>query len=353
MNLNIKYNNLLDIINLHFGVYYPLKNFVSKKDFLSIINNYKLENKIFFPLPVYINISTKLFNRNKNIKTIKAFYKSEKVCDLNVKSFYSLNKNKIGQNFFKTRDINHPGFKEFLKSGEYFIDCKIRNFNHKIMNNLNFSYPAKIKSIFKENKVRTIVGFHTRNAPHRAHEWIHNYGLRYCDGLLIHPLIGQFKENEYTEKAILKTNSKLVKKIYNKKNIFFAFFNSYPRYAGPREALFHALVRKNYGCTHFLVGRDHAGVKDFYKKYESQKICLKFQKKLKIKIVIFDEPYLCIGCKNIVNKKCYLCKKATKKLVSGTLIRKRLLKKMNIPSYIMRKEISSILSNKSIISNKS
>ena len=162
-------------------------------------------------------------------------------------------------------------------------------------------------------------------------------------------MIGQFKKNEYTEKAILKTNSKLVKKIYKKKNIFFALFNSYPRYAGPREALFHALVRKNYGCTHFLVGRDHAGAKNFYKKYESQKMCLKFQKKLKIKIISFNEPYLCKGCKNIVNKKCYLCKKVDKKLISGTLIRKHLLKKISIPSYFMRKEISSILNNKSII----
>ena len=142
---------------------------------------------------------------------------------------------------------------------------------------------------------------------------------------------------------------KLINQIYKKKNVFFGLFNSYPRYAGPRESLLHAIVRKNYGCTHFIVGRDHAGVKKYYAKYESQKTCLKYEKYLKIKILSFKEPYLCNHCKKVINKKCPYCNKTSKKFINGTLIRKLLLKKLKIPSTIMRKEISNLLKRNSLI----
>ena len=141
---------------------------------------------------------------------------------------------------------------------------------------------------------------------------------------MIHPLIGQFKKGEFKENVVIKSNYKLVKEIYKKKNIFFALFNSYPRYAGPREALLHAIVRRNYGCTHFLIGRDHAGIGNFYKKYESQKKCLKFKKKLKIKIIPFNEPYLCSKCKIVVNKKCGICKKILLRLLAELQAEKHL-----------------------------
>ena len=148
---------------------------------------------------------------------------------------------------------------------------------------------------------------------------------------------------------MIKSNYKLVKEIYKNKNIFFALFNSYPRYAGPREALLHAIVRRNYGCTHFLVGRDHAGTGNYYKKYDSQKKCLKFKRELKIKIIPFNEPYLCSKCKIVVNKKCTICKKISKRLINGTYIRKNLLKKNKIPEYYMNSKISKILNKNSII----
>jgi len=260
MKLNIEFNNLLDIINLNFGVYYPLNEFVSKENFLSIVKRKRLINNKFFSIPIFINISSVLYDQLKASRTIEAFYKSRKVCNLKIKSFYTLNKIKIGENLFQTKDTNHPGFNRFLSSGDYFIQCKIINFNNKIMKNLNFTYPSKLKSIFLKYKFKTVAGFHTRNVPHRVHEWIHQYGLKKCDGLLVQPIIGQFKKKEYKEKTIIQGNLKLIKEIYKNKNVFFALFNSYPRYAGPREALFHALVRKNYGCTHFMVVRDHAGL---------------------------------------------------------------------------------------------
>ena len=349
MKLNLKYNNFLDLINLQFKVYYPLNGFVSKKDFLSISNKYQLCNKKFFPIPIFIGISSKLYNLYKNQKTLEAYYKSKKICDLKIKSFYKIDKKNVGKLIFKTKDTKHPGFKEFLKSGNYNIECELKKFNKKIMDNLNFSYPKQIKNKFKKRNFKSIVGFHTRNAPHRAHEWIHGYGLKKCDALLIQPMVGQSKKNEYKESVIIKTNLKLINNIYKKKNIIFSIFNSYPRYAGPREALFHALIRKNYGCTHFLVGRDHAGIGNYYKKYQSQEMCKKYEEKIKIKIIGFREPYLCNTCKSIINSKCTICKGKKIQLVKGTYIRNMLNKKLAIPSFYMRKEISKILNKNSII----
>ena len=349
MKLNINHKNLLDIINLHYKSYYPIKSFVSKEDFLSIVNNYRTKKNLFFPMPIYINISKKIYTKIKNSKLIKTIYKSKKVCDLKINSFFQIDKYKIGKKIFQTNDKKHPGLNELLKSGSFFIDCTIIKFNKKIMKNINFDNPQKLKSLFSKKKIKTIAGFHTRNAPHKAHEWIHKYGLKKCNALLIHPLIGQFKKGEFKENVVIKSNYKLVKEIYKKKNIFFALFNSYPRYAGPREALLHAIVRRNYGCTHCLVGRDHAGIGNYYKKYESQNRCLKFQKKLKIKIIAFNEPYLCSKCKIVVNQKCALCNKISKKLINGTYVRKSLLKKSKIPEYYMNSKISKILNKNSII----
>ena len=169
---------------------------------------------------------------------------------------------------FKTNDKKHPGFKHFLNTNEYFIHAKIFDFNKKIMKKINFTNPNYIKNIILKKKIKTIAGFHTRNVPHKGHEWIHSFGLSKCDSLLVQPMIGQFRKNEYKDKFILKTNQYLINNVYKRKNVFFGLYNSYPKYGGPREALLHAIVRRNFGCSHFLIGRDHAGVKNYYKKYE-------------------------------------------------------------------------------------
>jgi sulfate adenylyltransferase len=152
MKLNINHKNLLDIINLHYKSYYPIKSFVSKEDFLSIVNNYRNKNNLFFPMPIYINISEKVYKKIKNSKLIKTIYKSKRVCDLKINSFFQIDKYKIGKKIFQTNDKKHPGLNEFLKSGSFFIDCTIIKFNKKIMKNINFDNPQKLKSLFSKKK---------------------------------------------------------------------------------------------------------------------------------------------------------------------------------------------------------
>ncbi|MDC1148752.1 hypothetical protein OAT00_03690, partial [Pelagibacteraceae bacterium] len=199
----------------------------------------------------------------------------------------------------------------------------------------------------KFKNFKTVAGFHTRNVPHLGHEWIHRYALNSCEALFIQPLVGQYKNREYKDSVIIKTNKFLSKK--NSK-IFFSTLNSYPRYAGPREAILHAIIRKNFGCTHFIVGRDHAGYKNFYDKYASQKLCKKFEKKIKIIILKLNSPGICKDCKIIASRVCSNCKSVKLQDISGTQIRNFLCQNKSIPEYLMRRSISKSLNKFSLIS---
>lgn len=347
MKVDIDKYILSEIYNLKFKVYYPLLKFVSKKEFLSITIKMELDKNVFFPIPIYLSLP----NIKKNTKIIKIYYKKKYICNLNVNNIYKFTKPtklKIGEKLFSTKDLNHPGYKKFLEDGNNFIDCKINNFKfHK--NLINFHQPSKIKKYIIKNKITSLVGFHTRNVPHKSHEWIHKYGISCCKNLLIQPLIGQYRKGEYKEDIIIKLNKYIVKNIYKKKNVIFSIFNSFPRYAGPREACFHAIVRKNYGCTHFLVGRDHAGVGNYYNKYSSQKLSKKLESKLGIKIITFKEPVMCKNCNNIYSNKCEKCNFNKNIKISGSLIRKKIINKEKISSKFMHKSLSKFLNKNSII----
>ena len=208
--------------------------------------------------------------------------------------------------------------------------------------------PIYWRSKFKKQKLKTIAGFHTRNIPHSTHEKLHDLALEKCDGLFIHPMTGKLKKGDFTRKTILKSYKIYLKKKKNNK-VFFDEFLSHARFCGPREAAFHAIIRKNFGCTHFIVGRDHAGIKNFYSKYASQNFCKKNKKKIGLKILSFKEPFYCKKCKAMkgYSEKCRH-KKENKKYLSGTTIRKHILNKKKLPKYYLRREILKILNNKSI-----
>ena len=184
----------------------------------------------------------------------------------------------------------------------------------------------------------------------QTHTCIHQYLYKKFGALLIQPLIGQYKKGEYKDQLIIQTN-KLATKLMNSNKVYSIPFFSYPRYAGYREAALHAIVRKNYGCTHFWVGRDHAGFKKFYNYKQSQKYCFQNQKKLKIKIIAGNEPYYCKKCNKVKNTICkdLNCKKKDIVKISGSKIRDFLNKNKPIPNYLMDPRISKLLSKKSLI----
>ncbi len=344
-NLNINSFQYQEILNLRLACYNPVKKLMTKKEILSVLRFYKFNNK-FFPMPIFLDISEKQKKNIKKQKRINLFYKKIKVGFITNYSIFSLEKKKLLKIFFKTKSLLHPGVKNFLSTKPFFISGNVKLSKKIIFDKKH--YPEYWKKLFRKKKVKKIGSFHTRNIPHKTHEWLIQNILKICQNILIHPMTGRLKKGDF-KPNIVRQAYKIFKKNHKNENIFLTEFKSHARYAGPREASFHALVRKNFGCTHFFVGRDHAGVKSFYKKYESQDFCKKNQKKIGIKILNFKEPGYCKNCKKVTGAgdNCSHSNKS-KKFLSGTEVRRMIKLKRKLPEYFVSKEIAQILSKKSL-----
>ena len=349
--INITKNQFSDLINFFNNVFSPLKNFVTEEEFLKIIYKKKFK-KYFFPLPIYFGVTKEVYLKSKKKDNFNLYYKNKYLLNIYNVKFYNLDKKKICKKIYGINYLKHPYTNKFINENYRFMSFKYQKVNKSNLKHKNFLAPSMFRKKIKINKISKLASFHTRNVPHKAHQWIHNFLFKKFGALLIQPLIGQYKKGEYSDQLIVKTNI-LAAKQFNSNNVFSIPFFSYPRYAGYREAALHAIVRKNYGCSHFWVGRDHAGINDFYGYKQSQKFCYKHEKKLNIKIIPGNEPIYCTNCKTIKNTKC-LSKKCLKKhkiKISGSKIRKLLKSNKTIPNYLMDLKISKYLSKKSLIKN--
>ncbi len=241
----------------------------------------------------------------------------------------------------KNNKLSHPGYFYQSQLGEYAIGGK-PFINYSTFDSFKKKYDFKnqFKNFFIKNNIMNPVAFQTRNPPHKGHEFQIKNGLLYSNNLVINPIFGWKKEGDFNEKIVKSAYNIFIKK--NKKNIFFKPINTNMRYLGPREAIHHAIIRQNLGFSYFIVGRDHAGVGGFYKKYESFKLIksLNCNKKLKIKILKFREPKFCKICNKISYK--FNCKHEIK-YFNGSEIRNRLSLRIKIPSYLIDKEIVKVL----------
>ena len=340
--INLNQNQFSDLINITNNVFFPLVNFVNRDDFLKILKQKKLGNE-FFPFPIFFGINKDTFLRNKNSNIINFYYKSRLVAKVEEPIFFSLDKKIFGKKIYGNNYKEHPYYKKFKSENFKFMCFKFKKIYKLRLDKKKFISPSEF---IKKKHIKLLPSFHTRNVPHKAHQWIHKTLIKKYNSLLIQPLIGQYKVGEYYDTTIFKLNL-LASKLYKNKNVHVLPFFSYPRYGGPREAALHAIVRRNYGCTHFWVGRDHAGYKNFFKKYESQLFCKLNEKKLGIKIISENEPYYC-NTKKIVTNKCN-CGTNCKINISGTLIRKFLIDNKKIPKIFMSQSISRYLKKKSLI----
>jgi len=202
--------------------------------------------------------------------------------------------------------------------------------------------PAETKKIFKQNNWLTVTGFQTRNPIHTAHECLQRKALEITDGLFIQPLIGWKKKGDFTPEAVVKAYEKMIARFFPPHRVQLAMLRTPMRYAGPREAVFHALIRRNFGCTHFVVGRDHAGVGNFYGKYDAHKLCRQFND-LGIKILYLQGPYYCKKCGTVVTEDD--CRHGPEQAIpiSGTEIRSLLSQGKVPPRELMREEIADVL----------
>jgi len=331
--MKINSETLQEIINIKTGLFTPLDGFMDSKDYRSVVDNMCLANGEVWTIPITLD-SEELITDDE----IYLEFNGKNVAKIEVEDVYKIKADDILK-IYKTTDINHPGVKKEINRGKYRIGGKIILLDNSILGaSLN---PKHTKEYFKNKGWQTIVGFQTRNIPHRAHEYLHRLALEFCDALFINPLVGWKKKGDFSEEAVESGYKALIDNYYTNLNVYFDTLKTPMRYAGPREAIFHAIIRKNLGCTHFIIGRDHAGVGEYYGKYEAQELAKKLQDKLDIQILLFKEPYYCPKCDQIVSENC--CGHTDIVRISGTKIRKMLSEGKIPPKELIRDEVAKAI----------
>ena len=300
----------------------------------------------------YLDISKKQASKIRLNSSIKLLYKSVFIGEIFVESIFSCDKQKCAKKIYGTKDSQHPGVNAFYKAHETYIGGKV-TLIEKVTHELsNYELtPDQTKKIFKARNWNTIVAFHTRNPPHCAHEWLQRMALESHDGLLIHPILGQKKPGDFLPMSVINGYKLLISKYHPTNKVVLSALTTSGRYAGPREALFHALIRRNYGCTHIIIGRDHAGVKNYYGIYDSQNICAKYEDELGIKILKYKEPYFCWACNSITNIDS--CKHSSSdpdsiEYISGSKIRSLLSNGLKPANHVMRPDIVEAITSQNM-----
>jgi len=340
--VQIKEGIAVDLENIAHGVYSPLEGFLIEEEFQSVLDTMRLPNDLPWSIPIVLDVNEKELNFGVD-DTILLFYKDMPIAEMHVDDIYKYDKKEFAQKVFKTTDLNHPGVAKLMNMGEYLIGGEIYLLNELPNPFKKYTLrPTETRSLFKERKFETIVAFQTRNVPHLGHEYLQKFALTFVDGLFINPVLGKKKKGDYKDEVILKAYETLFEHYYPKDSAVLATVRYEMRYAGPREAIHHAIMRKNFGCTHFIVGRDHAGVGNYYGPYEAQEIFKNFPD-LGIIPMFFKEFFYCRKCKGIVNERICPHPLEDRKYFSGTKIRNMIVKGEVPPEYFMRKEVYEVI----------
>lgn len=348
MRIDLNQHQFYESLNILDGSFSPLKGFMTAHDLRGVCStDMRLSCGEFFPLPVVLDIPDEVASLIQgDSESLELFYDNRKLCDLLIEDIFEINKEEVAQKVFKTISLEHPGVLYLKRMYRKCIGGKIKPITVLPLRKNYFS-PDQTKTIFKEKGWNTIAGFQTRNIPHKAHEYLQRLALEMVDGLMIHPLVGWKKSGDYTQEAIEASYQVMIEGFYPTNRVLLNLLYTPMRYAGPREALLHALIRRNFGCTHFIVGRDHAGVKDFYGMYEAQNLALEYQDIIGIKILNLQGPYYCSKCTSIVtSRNCGHSEDYRyREDVSGTMIRSMLLNEEEIDTRYLRKEILESIKN--------
>ncbi|MHA1211480.1 MAG: sulfate adenylyltransferase [Candidatus Heimdallarchaeota archaeon] len=335
-----------DINNIARGVFSPLEGFMGENDVNSIIKKDRLANDLPWTIPITFDVTdedAKKYNTGDEIALING--QEELIGVLHLEEKFAHKKKEIAQSSFQTLDMEHPGVAKVMSTEDTLFAGKVDLVNIDIKQYKEYThYPVETREIFKKKGWKTVVGFQTRNVPHLGHEYVQKTALTLVDGLFINPIIGKKKAGDFLDNVILGAYDVLQENYYRKDKAMLGILRTRMRYGGPEEAIFHAIMRKNFGCSHFIVGRDHAGVGNYYGPFDAHKIFDNFPD-LEIEPICFRSFFLCKKCNGVVNDNtCPHEGTEHQKFISGKKIRQMIVdKELDGLAEYMRPEVAKYL----------
>ncbi len=338
-----------DVENIADGIFSPIEGFLGQRDFENVVSTGRLSSGLAWTIPIVLDVDESNAKKMKDAgDVLLQNHQGLGVAALHVEETFSFDKKKTAQGVYGTTDNSHPGVAKTMNMHDFLVGGKIDYIKRPEESEIrkNRLTPLQTRETFAQAGWKTICAFQTRNPPHVAHEMLQKTSITTRDGVFVNPIIGKKKSGDFVDEVIIKCYETMIKNYYPENRCKLGTLHTEMKYAGPKEAIHHAIMRQNYGCTHIIIGRDHAGVGSFYDPFAAQKIFDDYPE-LEISPVFFPAFFYCKKCLTYTNPKACPHGDESKEQISGTKLREMIQNGQAPSEFILRPEVAKVILNHS------